>query len=144
MATLTAPRVGHHAGHETASELPDWMSEEVSTGVSEESKQTSFMRLMNALSLLSPPDLHHGSRVRWRSDYRRRLQDQLWVRMYGPAWRGPTYVMAAPFPCSVYVANRVSDKLTEITERIYCCRSGSSADTQAIADMVKYNLSLIK
>lgn len=41
-----------------------------------------------------------------------------------------------------YVANRVSDKLTEISERIYCCRSGSSADTQAIADEVKTHLSL--
>ncbi len=41
-----------------------------------------------------------------------------------------------------YVANRVSDKLTEISERIYCCRSGSSADTQAIADEVKRHLSL--
>ncbi len=42
----------------------------------------------------------------------------------------------------VYVANRVSDKLTEITDHIYCCRSGSSADTQAIADVVKLYLDL--
>jgi 20S proteasome subunit beta 1 len=28
--------------------------------------------------------------------------------------------------------------LTFITENIYCCRSGSAADTQAIADMLKY------
>ena len=42
----------------------------------------------------------------------------------------------------VYVANRVSDKLTEISDTIFCCRSGSSADTQATADLVKYNLSL--
>lgn len=41
-----------------------------------------------------------------------------------------------------YVANRVSDKLTEISEKIYCCRSGSSADTQAIADEVKQHLNL--
>ena len=41
-----------------------------------------------------------------------------------------------------YVANRVSDKLTEISKRIYCCRSGSSADTQAIADDVKFYLDL--
>lgn len=43
----------------------------------------------------------------------------------------------------VYVANRVSDKLTPITDRIFCCRSGSSADTQAIADMVKYNIQML-
>lgn len=40
-----------------------------------------------------------------------------------------------------YIANRVTDKLTSITDHIYCCRSGSAADTQAIADVVKYHLS---
>ncbi|CAL8113908.1 unnamed protein product [Orchesella dallaii] len=39
-----------------------------------------------------------------------------------------------------YVANRVTDKLTRVTDRIYCCRSGSAADTQAIADVVTYHL----
>jgi len=39
-----------------------------------------------------------------------------------------------------YVANRVTDKLTKITDHIYCCRSGSAADTQAIADIVEYHL----
>jgi len=39
-----------------------------------------------------------------------------------------------------YVANRVTDKLTRITDKIYCCRSGSAADTQAIADIVSYHL----
>ena len=29
-----------------------------------------------------------------------------------------------------YVANRVTDKLTKLTDRIYVCRSGSAADTQ--------------
>jgi 20S proteasome subunit beta 1 len=43
---------------------------------------------------------------------------------------------------SSYVANRVTDKLTKITDNIYCCRSGSAADTQAIADMVRYQLEL--
>lgn len=38
-----------------------------------------------------------------------------------------------------YVANRVTDKLTKITDKIYCCRSGSAADTQAIADIVSYS-----
>lgn len=38
-----------------------------------------------------------------------------------------------------YVANRVTDKLTRITDKIYCCRSGSAADTQAIADIVSYS-----
>jgi len=43
-----------------------------------------------------------------------------------------------------YVANRVTDKLTRITDYIYCCRSGSAADTQAIADIVAYHLSVHK
>ncbi len=36
-----------------------------------------------------------------------------------------------------YVANRVSDKIVPIHDYIWCCRSGSAADTQAVADMVK-------
>ncbi|XP_067005376.1 proteasome subunit beta type-6 [Anabrus simplex] len=39
-----------------------------------------------------------------------------------------------------YIANRVTDKLTKVTDHIYCCRSGSAADTQAIADIVCYHL----
>ncbi|XP_014868463.1 PREDICTED: proteasome subunit beta type-6 isoform X2 [Poecilia mexicana] len=39
-----------------------------------------------------------------------------------------------------YIANRVTDKLTRIHDRIYCCRSGSAADTQAIAEVVSYQL----
>ena len=39
-----------------------------------------------------------------------------------------------------YVANRVSDKIAPLSKHIFCARSGSAADTQAIADMVKYYL----
>lgn len=41
-----------------------------------------------------------------------------------------------PFPLLNPQANRVTDKLTHIHDRIYCCRSGSAADTQAVADAV--------
>ncbi|XP_039250423.2 proteasome subunit beta type-6-like [Styela clava] len=41
-----------------------------------------------------------------------------------------------------YIANRVTDKLTPIHERIFCCRSGSAADTQAIADIVAAHVEL--
>lgn len=41
-----------------------------------------------------------------------------------------------------YVANRIADKLTEVHDTIWCCRSGSAADTQAVADMVKYYLQM--
>ncbi|CAB3221015.1 unnamed protein product [Arctia plantaginis] len=40
--------------------------------------------------------------------------------------------------------HRVTDKLTRITDHIYCCRSGSAADTQAIADIVTYHLNFHK
>lgn len=36
-----------------------------------------------------------------------------------------------------YIANRVSNKLTPVSDSIYCCRSGSAADTQAISDYVR-------
>ena len=39
-----------------------------------------------------------------------------------------------------YIANRGTDKLTQVHDTIWCCRSGSAADTQAVADMVKYYL----
>ncbi|KAH0558362.1 Proteasome subunit beta type-1 [Trichoglossum hirsutum] len=39
-----------------------------------------------------------------------------------------------------YIANRVTDKLTQVHDTIWCCRSGSAADTQAVADIVQYNL----
>ena len=40
-----------------------------------------------------------------------------------------------------YVANRVSDKLTPLHDRLFCCRSGSAAYTQALSDYVRYYLS---
>lgn len=36
-----------------------------------------------------------------------------------------------------YIANRVTDKLTQVYGKIWCCRSGSAADTQAITDVVR-------
>ena len=41
-----------------------------------------------------------------------------------------------------YIANRVTDKLTQVHDTIWCCRSGSAADTQAVADIVSYHLGL--
>nr|CCC90850.1 putative proteasome beta-1 subunit [Trypanosoma congolense IL3000] len=34
-----------------------------------------------------------------------------------------------------YVVNRASNKLTKLSKKIYCCRSGSAADTQALAEL---------
>ena len=41
-----------------------------------------------------------------------------------------------------YIANRVTDKLTQVSDTIWCCRSGSAADTQAVADIVNYHLNM--
>ncbi|CAN8061917.1 unnamed protein product [Agarophyton chilense] len=41
-----------------------------------------------------------------------------------------------------YIANRVSDKITPMTDKIFCCRSGSAADTQVISDYVRHYLSM--
>ncbi|XP_034477841.1 proteasome subunit beta type-6-like [Drosophila innubila] len=38
--------------------------------------------------------------------------------------------------CQNYVSNRLADKLTRITDNIYCCRSGSASQTQALAKEV--------
>ncbi|XP_017107393.1 proteasome subunit beta type-6-like [Drosophila bipectinata] len=40
----------------------------------------------------------------------------------------------------IFVANKITDKLTKVADKIYCCRSGSAADTQAVADLVTNNL----
>ena len=39
-----------------------------------------------------------------------------------------------------YVANRVSDKISALSDHIFACRSGSAADTQALTDYVRYYL----
>jgi 20S proteasome alpha/beta subunit len=64
-----------------------------------------------------------------------------------------TTIMAIPFAGGVvlgadsrvstgtYVANRVSDKVAQLHDRIWCCRSGSAADTQAMTDYVRHYLS---
>ena len=39
-----------------------------------------------------------------------------------------------------YIVDRVSDKLTPLTDYIYCCRSGSAADTQMMAEIAYYRL----
>ena len=36
----------------------------------------------------------------------------------------------------MYISNRASDKITAVDDRIYCCRSGSAADTQARAPLL--------
>jgi len=43
-----------------------------------------------------------------------------------------------------YIANRTSDKLTPVAEKIYTCRSGSAADTQALSDYVRNYLAHYK
>jgi len=63
-----------------------------------------------------------------------------------------TTIMAIPFKggvvlgadsrvsTGIYVANRVCDKIAQLHEHIWCCRSGSAADTQALTDYVRHYL----
>ena len=67
-----------------------------------------------------------------------------------------TTIMAIPFDGGVvlgadsrvstgtYVANRISDKIAQISEHIFVCRSGSAADTQALTDYVKHFLNQLR
>jgi hypothetical protein len=43
-----------------------------------------------------------------------------------------------------FVMNRFTDKLTPLTDRIFCLRSGSAADTQTIAQVVTYQLEFLE
>ncbi|KAF8100166.1 hypothetical protein N665_0230s0050 [Sinapis alba] len=40
----------------------------------------------------------------------------------------------------MYVANRASDKITQLIDNVYVCRSGSAADSQVVSDYVLYFL----
>jgi len=41
-----------------------------------------------------------------------------------------------------YVVNRASRKISKVHDKIYVCRSGSAADTQALTQFVKYYLNI--
>ncbi|XP_020630479.1 proteasome subunit beta type-6-like [Orbicella faveolata] len=87
--------------------------------------------------------LSHGEQTMASDDY------PDWLRA---EHRTGTTIMAVEFDGGVvigadsrtttgaYIANRVTDKLTPVTDRVFCCRSGSAAATQAIADAAKYHL----
>jgi 20S proteasome subunit beta 1 len=41
-----------------------------------------------------------------------------------------------------YIAGAMSDKIDSITDKIFCCRSGSAADTAAVSHIVQYYINL--
>lgn len=43
-----------------------------------------------------------------------------------------------------YIVSRVTNKLNKVTDKIYCCKSGASSDTEAVTDIVAYRLNLFK
>lgn len=68
-------------------------------------------------------------------------------KYYGPArWAlyGKIPCILCLLLCRSYIANRVTDKIAEVSKHIYCCRSGSAADTQAITGFVKYELEMLE
>jgi 20S proteasome subunit beta 1 len=64
-----------------------------------------------------------------------------------------TTILAMPFDGGVmlgadtrtsmgsYATSRSTDKITFLSDHIFCLRSGSAADTQAVSDIVKHYLS---
>lgn len=61
-----------------------------------------------------------------------------------PKAEGEPWHLAVPSPLPVCcrplradVANRVTDKITPLTDRVYICRSGSAADTQNLSRYVQ-------
>ena len=76
-------------------------------------------------------DLYHGRSVRWWSHSRCRQPND-----DGELHRASRKNHALLALTLRNKANRVTDKLTYVHDRIYCCRSGSAADTQAVADVV--------
>jgi 20S proteasome subunit beta 1 len=62
---------------------------------------------------------------------------------YGRSWLTICWLGAdSRTTTGAYIANRVTDKLTQVHDTIWCCRSGSAADTQAVADIVHYQLGM--
>jgi len=76
------------------------------------------------------------------------------ISFYKPDYSMGTTIMAVKYKGGVilgadsrtssgpYVVNRVSDKITALADNIFVCRSGSAADTQTLADLTRYYLSL--
>ena len=76
------------------------------------------------------------------------LRRPSWQFVWRTAWWW-VRIRARPQVCSfqlivytigVYVANRVADKIEQIDDRIFMCRSGSAADTQKIGRVIRAQL----
>lgn len=83
-------------------------------------------------------DLDHGRSIRWwRHSWRRQPNDDRELhRAFRLVYHTLTENRELTRSYTRKKANRVTDKLTYVHDRIYCCRSGSAADTQAVADVV--------
>lgn len=44
----------------------------------------------------------------------------------------------------MYIANRIANKIEQIDDRIFMCRSGSAADTQKIGNIIRTQLNQFK
>ena len=110
-----------------------------------------------ALLLANPPVPNRSANMACVGDGNRCLSSNMLGESSYPDWLPAeqstgTSIMAIEYSDAVvfgadscattgsYVSNRISDNLRKVTEYIYCCRSGSAADTQAIADIMKYHL----
>ncbi|CAN6281104.1 unnamed protein product [Urochloa humidicola] len=68
-------------------------------------------------------------------------EHQMGTTIVGVCYKGGVVLGAdSRTSTGMYVANRASDKITQLTDNVYVCRSGSAADTQVISDYVRYFL----
>ena len=117
---------------------PEWTSEEVSTGVcmNLDQRLTDCYLFFYFLSQTTTMAVEFDGGVVIGADSRTSMGYELYYCLHESG------VFKVCLLRRSYVANRVTDKLTKIADTIYCCRSGSAADTQFIADYVSYNLDL--
>jgi len=93
------------------------------------------------LASLDPKDQPKG----YLQSHSRKGEHMLGTSIMAVAYDGGVVVGAdSRTSTGSYVANRVSDKLTPVSDFIYCCRSGSAADTQAIVEIAQYYLNVHK
>lgn len=130
-------------GFDTVSNAPDWLTAEHSTGVS----NLIFWKFSIKFYYVVNFTLNFHSRLLlWLQNTTvELLLEQTHEQQLGKVIVSFAFIQVLGFHSIFvilrsYIANRVTDKLTRVTDYIYCCRSGSAADTQAIADIVNYHL----
>jgi len=93
--------------------------------------------------MIAPIAYKANPKIAWRSTIKTVLSWVCLKHFHEKSWLTICWVGAdSRTTTGAYIANRVTDKLTQVHDTIWCCRSGSAADTQAVADIVHYQLGM--